>query len=507
MLGWTLSLLGWLLGYELLRYAILRRVQGRLRQGAVDFVRRHHVRLESARFIDRLWLREALLVDPEIDRAMVRAAEEQGLPLATIRMRVVEYVDEIAPAFSITAYYRVAAVLSRLVVNLAYEVVFDRREVDAAQAAVPPGAVAVYVINHRSNADYVVLSYGLLRHVALSYAVGEWARVWPLDVLFRAFGSYFVRRGETDKLYHKVLERYVQRLVSQGGVTGFFIEGGLSRDGLLRPPKAGLLDYIIGARRDAPDLEIAFIPVGLNFDRVLEDAHLTAELQGRDRKPTVAEKALSAARLLARLPLLVGANLVRVALRAYRKLGYAAVSVGPPVLLSELCDGQDVARLPKEQRRPVIDTLAHRLLGRVSRQVPATPVCLLCYALLEAGERSDDAVVARVQRLLGQLRRVGAPVALGAAFPRLREAESGIPGLDSAVDDGHEAQMVVFLAGYALERRGLLAHDQGLFHLLPGQQTLIRYYAHSIAHHLSDGLDRIGSASAPTPSGAGGAAG
>jgi hypothetical protein len=98
----------------------------------------------------------------------------------------------------------------------------------------------VFVINHRSNADFVVLSYGLLRHVALSYAVGEWALVWPLDVLFRAFGSYFVRRGEKDPLYHKVLERYVQVLVGEGGVTGFFIEGKLSRDGRLGAPKAGL---------------------------------------------------------------------------------------------------------------------------------------------------------------------------------------------------------------------------------------------------------------------------
>ena len=68
----------------------------------------------------------------------------------------------------------------------------------------------VFVINHRSNADYVLLSFGMLRHMALSYAVGEWARVWPLDTLFRSFGSYFVRRGEKDPLYHKVLARYLQ---------------------------------------------------------------------------------------------------------------------------------------------------------------------------------------------------------------------------------------------------------------------------------------------------------
>ena len=44
---------------------------------------------------------------------------------------------------------------------------------------------------------------------ALSYAVGEWARVWPLQSLVRAMGAYFVRRNSKDALYRKVLERYV----------------------------------------------------------------------------------------------------------------------------------------------------------------------------------------------------------------------------------------------------------------------------------------------------------
>lgn len=492
VLGWTLTVLGGLVGYEVLRFAVVRRVRVRLRDGAVAFVRRYNVRLESARFIDRLWLREALLVDGEVDRAMVRAAAVEDIPLAAVRLRVEQYVDEIAPAFSITAHYRVAAVVSKALATFAYEVVFDRREVDAAVTAVPEGAVAVYVINHRSNADYVVLSYGLLRHVALSYAVGEWARVWPLDVLFRAFGSYFVRRGEKDKLYHKVLERYVQKLVGHGGVTGFFIEGGLSRNGRLRPPKAGLLDYIIGVRRDDPDREIAFIPVGLNFDRVLEDRMLTAEARGLQQKPTLTQKLTSALTLLARLPVLLAANVVKVALRSHRKLGYAAVSVGRPVLLSELSGGVDIAHLDMAERRPRVEALAQDLLEHVSRSIPATPVPLLCFALLEGGGLHDEAVVDRVRQLIFALRSRGAPLAFGRAFPRLTEAASGIPGLDDAVEEGNEAQMVVFLAGYSLERRAVIGHDDGLFRIEADQDCIVRYYAHSIVHHVDDGDARIG---------------
>ena len=40
----------------------------------------------------------------------------------------------------------------------------------------------------------MILPYVLRDNVALSFAVGEWARVWPLDVLFKSFGSYFIRR-------------------------------------------------------------------------------------------------------------------------------------------------------------------------------------------------------------------------------------------------------------------------------------------------------------------------
>ena len=41
----------------------------------------------------------------------------------------------------------------------------------------------------------------------ISYAVGEWARIWPLQTLVRAMGAYFVRRDSRDPLYRKVLER------------------------------------------------------------------------------------------------------------------------------------------------------------------------------------------------------------------------------------------------------------------------------------------------------------
>jgi glycerol-3-phosphate O-acyltransferase len=69
----------------------------------------------------------------------------------------------------------------------------------------------------------------------------------------------------------------VQRAVEAGITQGIFLEGGLSRDGALLKPKLGLLDYMARAKAD-----LVFIPVGLNYDRVLEDVSLTEEASRRE---------------------------------------------------------------------------------------------------------------------------------------------------------------------------------------------------------------------------------
>src|SRR5678816_1454077 len=57
---------------------------------------------------------------------------------------------------------------------------------EAALAAIEPSSTVVFVMNHRSNMDYVLVSFLAAERVALSYAVGEWARIWPLQGLIRA---------------------------------------------------------------------------------------------------------------------------------------------------------------------------------------------------------------------------------------------------------------------------------------------------------------------------------
>ncbi len=329
----------------------------------------------------------------------------------------------------------------------------------------------------------------------MSYAVGEWALVWPLHTLFRMFGSYFVRRGEKDPLYHAVLERFVQLIAGHGAVTGFFIEGGLSRDGALRKPRTGLLDYLVGLRHDDPDRPIVFMPVGLNYDRVFEDRILTREKDGPLPKPTASERARNLVAMVLWVPLLVFANVVKVAARAHRKFGYAAVEFGEPLSLDDWPGGKGIHALPREQREPAMQALAdHLLFERIAAVVPVIPVPLLCAALLAGGPADALAVRGRIRRMLADLRASGAPIRFGRAFAgiaarRTDDADSRVPGLDQAIVDDEEAEQLYHLASGLLVRRRVLrrvhtATGAGV-EAAPGCEDLVSYYARSIEHHLA----------------------
>src|SRR5258708_12525045 len=83
-----------------------------------------------------------------------------------------------------------------------------------------------------------------------------------------------------------MLACYVLLITKDGVTQGISPEGGLTRDGRLQPPKLGLLDYICRTVAD-PDFgkDIWFVPVALNYDRVLEDRSLIRELVDECDRP------------------------------------------------------------------------------------------------------------------------------------------------------------------------------------------------------------------------------
>jgi glycerol-3-phosphate O-acyltransferase len=482
-----------LAAYEIVRGLVLRRLRKSFHERARRYADRHGVRVDLFKFGGKLLVREELLNDLVVVQAMLAAAQAGQKP-TEVRRRVEEYIDEIVPAFSLAAYFQVGMKLARAAIHAVYKPIVDeesRRRV----AALPPDATAVFLINHRSNFDYVVVGWALARQVAISYAVGEWARVFPLDALFKAFGGFFVRRGFPDPLYHTVLRRYLQLITRRGVTQGIFPEGGLTRDGALRSPKVGLLDALLQLSAEPGfERELYFVPVGINYDRVLEDETLLAEKRGRASPPTPAEKLRGALRLLWVVPARIAVNLLRAATGRLHRSGYVAVAFGKPIRLRDLPHSRSIALLGDVERRAVAKQIAQELMVRIARTIPATPVPLVARAALSlACDASEEELATAVRDLRERLRERGVPTALGQEFETQRLARAQLEGdegrnrdllrLEGDVLALEEAEQIVRLGLERLARRGALRLEAG--RVSPGAhphaRELLDYYARSLA--------------------------
>ncbi|MBO9466264.1 1-acyl-sn-glycerol-3-phosphate acyltransferase [Tropicibacter sp. R15_0] len=391
--------------------------------------------IEPFRLLRRYDLIQRLIYDPEVTRAVVDHARETGMREDVAFEQARRYAREIVPSFSAFAYFgwgvRGARFLSRALyrVRLGHH---DPREL----AGIDPEATVIFVMNHRSNMDYVLVTHLAADRSALSYAVGEWAQVWPLSQLFRSMGAYFIRRKSRDAVYRKVLRQYVGQ-ATRGGVTqAIFPEGGLSLDGALAKPKLGLLSYIVeGLDLEARD--VVFVPVGLNYDRVLEDKVLigAAEAGGR--------------RFNAGIGKVTRAILRQIWLRLrgkYHRFGYAAVSFGAPVSLR---GHPDLVANP--------EVLAEHLMAQVGQVIPVLPVPLVAHLLLE-----------------NDLDRAGLEQAFLAALDRLHSSHVHLPRADKSY--------AVEVGLRALTERDLVAKQGEIYRVNKASRKFVEFYANSIRH-------------------------
>jgi glycerol-3-phosphate O-acyltransferase len=432
-------------------------VSGWLSRRAVRTIHEFRARLARYKLQERRIARAALADDPAITAAVQAHMAEHGLSEQSVRRQVRRYVNEIIPHFNVLSYYKLGYNLAKIVVNLLYKVSVDYQD-ERALERIPKRDVVVYLMNHRSNADYIVVAYVLARGVHVSYAVGEWARAWPLEYVFKSFGAYFIRRRFREPLYHTVLERYVQLITRNGVTQGIFPEGGLSRDGKLRPPKLGLLDYICRTLSDpAFGRDIWFVPVALNYDRVLEDRSLIRELIHEGDRPSRLAQLGTVLSYLA-------SNTVRLLSGRLKRYGRVAVNFGTPLSLRDWLRTapKDVLSLPKEQRLPELERLARELLTRIGAILPVTPVPLAAAALLSFGQTAvrKDALLERMDQLRDRLSEVNGKVVRG----------------------GTRIAEVWDRAWRMLRMRRLVVADGETLVVLPKGRPLLEYYANSIAH-------------------------
>jgi glycerol-3-phosphate O-acyltransferase len=421
---------------------------------------RLRIRVQPFKLTKRQVLIDRLMFDSEVLETAEARCRETGRPRKLVMGEVETYAREIVPAFNAYIYFRLGFWLARRVSRTLYRVRLGSID-QGSLAAIPENAAVVFVMNHRSNMDYILVSYLAAEESALSYAVGEWARIWPLEQLIRAMGAYFVRRRSRNALYRKVLERYVQMAIEQGVTQAVFPEGRLSRDGGLQPAKLGLLDYMLRGFDPTGERDVVFVPVAINYDRVLEDRTLLLDLEPGPRAPDGPGAVATAMRFACR-------QLGLMARQKWHRFGYACVSFGAPVSARSYLAGRnvDLRELNREERFRHVDELASVLMAEIGRIVPLLPVALVSTVLeRRLGQSlSELELKSEVQQLMADLESARFDLYL----PR-RDREYAIEvGL----------RMLIL-------RRVVDRDEDGLLIARPGESGLLRYYANSIAQQVS----------------------
>lgn len=441
-----------LLGGIAAAIAILDRVLGpsfkwlmrkRLHAAVNRMNERLDTRIQPFKLIQRKELVDRLVYDPEVVQAADKHVEETGMPRDLAMKQVRTYAREIVPSFSAHMYFLIGAKVSKWISRMLYRVRLGSMD-DKGLRAVDGDATVVFVMNHKSNIDYLLVTYLASTSSALSYAVGEWAQVWPLNQVIRAMGAYFIRRRSRDELYRTVLRRYVQ-LATEGGVAqAIFPEGGLSRNGALGPPKLGLISYIVAGFNDS-GRDVVFVPVGLNYDRVLEDRILMRAEKGRDGKARFKVSILTSVRFV------LGVVWGRIT-GSVNRFGYACVSFGAPLSLKEF--------IAEARGEDEVEALGRELARRIGVVVPILPTPLIATVLQGEGPMALSEIKARAEALSDSLVSAGGHLHV----PR--------DDIDYAIEVGLRM----------LTRRRIVEKTGDVYRVTTGEEGMVDFYANSIAH-------------------------
>lgn len=418
------------------------------------------ISLRPFQLTKRQVLLDRLVYDAQVIEAMQAYAKEKNMPHEVAQARVIEYAKEIVPAFNAYVYFRFGYWLSKKLARMLFSVRVGFLE-NKRLEDIDPEATVVFVMNHRSNMDYILVSYLVAQESTLSYAVGEWARVWPLQTILRAMGAFFVRRNSGNSLYRKVLERYIHMATEEGVCQAIFLEGGLSHDGLLRQPKLGFLDYMLRDYSHTSPRDIVFVPIGINYDRVLEDKSLL-----RRRNPDAQKRSKWFV-----LKTTIGFYRKSLALSVperRRRFGYAGVNFGKSFSIREFCAQHDIefSSLPKSDRFHYVRLLAEEIMRRIAHVTPILPTPLVATVFRRTrGEALNSfEIKRRVHDLIRELQDHGAPIR-DSEIPQERT-------IAGAID--------------ILRYRHIVSEHGGWYHAEPAALDLLDFYANSIAHWTSD---------------------
>jgi len=288
------------------------------------------------------------------------------------------YANEIAANYS-PVFVTFMSLALRGLWNRLYDGI-EFQHVDTLQQ-VAEGNEIVYVPCHRSHMDYLLLSYAIYQR---GYAVPHIAAGLNLNLpivgrFLRKGGAFYVRRSfRGNSLYTVVFMKYLAAMMARGHSIEYFIEGGRSRTGRLRPPMTGMLSMTVRSYLREPRRPVVFVPVYFGYERIVEGPTYIGELSGR---PKEKESILGLLRTLGRLR---------------QRFGNVHVNLGEPIYLDTLVDRYAPdwrGTVFDDQNRPpwvgaLVDELALTIMRHINSAATVTPINMLALVLLATPRQS-----------------------------------------------------------------------------------------------------------------------
>lgn len=420
--------------------------------------RRLDLPLPAFKLTKRKVIIDRLMYDSQIQEAVKEYCQQNKVSAEVAQKKVERYAQEIAPAFNALIYYRLGFWLSKSIARILYRVRVGFIDEEGLKKIDPKSSI-VFIMNHRSNMDYILLGFLTSQRVALSFAAGEWARFWPMQHLVRSMGAFFVRRGSGNPLYRCVLTRYVQMATDAGVVQAVFPEGKLSRDGRLEEPKIGLLDYMLREFNPDKERDLVFIPVGVNYDRVFEDRTLLMSIDPKAKQKSLLGIIRTTSSFLIH-------NLWLRLRGRWHRFGYAVVNFGTPISMRDYVKRHkiDFQSLKRETRIEKVKVLARDLMHKIGSLIPVSPVSLIAYIFAENPKKdlSELELKARVQNLINKLKDQGAHLYI----PR------------------HDWDYTIDVGLRMLTLRHLVTEENYLYRAASEETELLHFYANAIEHLL-----------------------
>jgi glycerol-3-phosphate O-acyltransferase len=337
--------------------------------------------------------------DPKYRQSSERLAADLGKPLPAVREQLHACLDEMdtqQSRFAIDIFYgQLGGLMTR-----GFEVEFDRSQVEHLRDLNRRHAL-VFLPAHKSYVDPVLLGRELqkLGFPANHAMGGANLNFWPLGPLAKRAGVVYIRRSfRDDPVYKLALRSYIAFLVRKRFNLEWYIEGGRSRTGKLRPPRLGILRYLVDAFRLGEVEDVYLVPVAIAFDQIFELAAMAAEARGATKKAEGVGWLLKYARDQ-------GADRAR-----------AWIRIGEPLSLgASLADAARGIKDPARALELGVQKTAFEVSHRINRVTPITPTSLVTLALLGVEDRwlTKAEIRATLEPLLDYVRARGLPTAGG----------------------------------------------------------------------------------------------